>query len=199
MDTKQYIIVDIETTWLSKTDDRIIEIAAVRFDGENILDEYQTLVNPQRPISSFIKSFTGIDNSMVEDAPRIQDVLPWFFAFLQEDIFVAHNASFDYGFISTHAQHHLGHKRTNEVLCTRKLANRMLPHLHSKSLGNLCNHYNIINAQAHRAMADVLATKQVLKELLLMAQTHHTGCTCTDMLTIQSKSVGFSKKIFPSQ
>jgi len=95
MQNKQYVIVDIETTWLDRTYDRIIEIAAVRFDGEKIVDERQTLVNPEKQISGFIRNFTWISQDMVVDAPCIQDVLPWFFDFMGDDIFVAHNASFD--------------------------------------------------------------------------------------------------------
>lgn len=95
MHQKNYVIVDIETTGLDRTHDRIIEIAAVRFDGEHILDERQTLINPEKRISSFITNFTGISQSMVADAPLIQDVLPGFFEFMANDIFVAHNASFD--------------------------------------------------------------------------------------------------------
>jgi DNA polymerase III epsilon subunit family exonuclease len=193
MDDKHYIIIDIETTWLSRSHDRIIEIAAVRFDGSTILDTYQTLINPQQSISSFISSFTWITNGMVANAPTIQEVLPWFLAFLQEDIFVAHNATFDHGFITTNTLNHLWYHPQNDVLCTRKLANRLLSHLPSKSLGNLCAYYGIVNNQAHRALADVLATTALLKEFLAMLDTHTEQ---HDLFSIQKKSVGASRKIF---
>lgn len=196
MNQKHYIIIDIETTWLSRTQDRIIEIAAVRFDGTEILDTYQTLINPQQPISWFISSFTWITNEMVANAPCIQDVLPWFLSFLQEDIFVAHNATFDHGFIAGNTRTHLWYHPKNEVLCTRKLANRLLSHLPSKSLGNLCAHYGIVNRQAHRAMADVLATTELLKAFLSLVHMHTASSTHDDLFTLQKKSVGFSKKIF---
>ena len=196
MTAKHYIIVDIETTGLSKTQDRIIEIAAVRFDGTHVLDSYQTFVQPGRRISGFIKNFTWIDDAMVADAPIIQDVLPSFFDFLGDDVFVAHNASFDHGFIAGNAHRHLRHTRNNHVLCTRKLANRMLAHLPSKSLGNLCGHYDIVNTQAHRAMADVVATTEILRNFIDMYKTYHTEHDSTSLLTLQKKTVGFGKSIF---
>ncbi len=196
MDDKNYIIIDIETTGLSRSQHRIIEIAAVRFDGNSILDTYQTLINPQQSISSFISSFTWITNGMVTNAPTIQEVLPWFLAFLQEDIFVAHNAWFDHGFLTENTHTHLWYQLTNEVLCTRKLANRLVSHLPSKSLGNLCTHYGIVNRQAHRAMADVLATTELLKRFLTMIETHSENHAHHDLFSLQKKPVGYSKKMF---
>jgi len=196
MSHKHYIIVDIETTGLNRTQDRIIEIAAVRFDGNTILDTYQTLINPQLPISGFIRNFTWISDAMVANAPSIQEALPWFLSFLQDDIFVAHNAWFDHGFISGNTRIHLWYNPQNEVLCTRKLANRLVSHLPSKSLHTVCDHFNIINTQAHRALSDVLATTELLKKFLFMMHTHTENCTHHDLFSLQKKSVWFSKKIF---
>jgi DNA polymerase III epsilon subunit family exonuclease len=85
----------------------ITEIAAVRFDGDKILDSFQSLVNPERHIPSFITKLTGIDNEMVDSAPLIQNILPEFVDFLGDDVFVAHNISFDLGFLNYVRYQHL--------------------------------------------------------------------------------------------
>jgi len=83
MSDKSYVIVDIETTGLSREKSRITEIAAVVFDGNRIVREFQTLVNPQKPISYTITHLTGITNQMVANAPIISEVLPSFLEFLE--------------------------------------------------------------------------------------------------------------------
>lgn len=161
-----YIVLDIETTGLSRFSDGITELAGVRVRDHSIVDEFQTLVNPQRHIPSFITRLTGISDDMVEDAPKIVDALPEFLDFIGPRTIIAHNATFDYGFLHQHAKSYCGIHWDNEKLCTRKLANRMLPELPSKRLDALCSHFNVVNTQAHRAMADVVATNQIFSHLL---------------------------------
>lgn len=153
-----YLVIDIETTGLSKHRHKITEIAAVKLNKGKIKGKFQTLVNPEVHIPSFITRLTGIDNSMVKDAPLIQEVMPNFLKFLGNRVFVAHNASFDYGFLNYNAEIDIENSR----LCTRKLANRLVPDLYSKRLAVLCKHFNIKNNQAHRAMGDTLATVKLL-------------------------------------
>ena len=166
MNNKHYIIVDIETTWLSKDRHNITEIAAVLFDGKKILKKFQTLINPQTPIPGFITHLTGITNDMVKDAPTIDKALPEFFDFIEDHILVAHNATFDYGFLHNNGMRHLDRPIENNTLCTRKLANRLVSELPSKRLECLCQHFNIINERAHRAMGDVMATTKVFEQFL---------------------------------
>lgn len=166
MNNKQYIIVDIETTWLSKDRHHITEIAAVLFDGEKIVKEYQTLINPQSPIPWFITHLTWITNEMVKDAPTIDQALPGFFEFIEDHILVAHNATFDYGFLNNKGMRYLHVAIENKVLCTRKLANRLVSELPSKRLECLCDHFHIANENAHRAMSDVIATVKVFEQFL---------------------------------
>jgi DNA polymerase III epsilon subunit family exonuclease len=168
VNNKHYIIVDIETTWLSKDSNHITEIAAVLFDGKKIVKKFQTLVNPQRPIPSFITHLTGINNEMVKNAPTIDQALQAFLAFLEDHIFVAHNATFDHWFLNHNGVKHLNSTIENHVLCTRKLANRLLPDLPSKRLEALCRHFNVTNKRAHRAMADVLATVEIFQKMLIL-------------------------------
>jgi len=163
---KHYVIVDIETTGLSKNKHHIIEIAAVLFDGEKIIKTFQTLINPQTHIPSFITNLTGINNIMTQDAPTIKEALPDFLDFLGNHILVAHNATFDYGFLNHHWLKHFERPINNPTLCTRKLANRLVPELPSKRLEYLCQHFNITNERAHRAMEDVMVTVKILENFI---------------------------------
>ena len=161
-----YIILDIETTWLSKYKHKITEIAAIKFDWQNILWEFQTLINPERNIPSEITKLTWITNEMVSAAPKFCEIIPNFLNFIQDDIIVAHNANFDYGFISENIYSHTNKRIQNEYLCTRKLANRLLPNLPKKNLWTLCNYFLLTNECAHRAMWDTKVTVEIFKHFL---------------------------------
>lgn len=161
-----YTILDIETTWLSKYKHKITEIAAIKFDWKNILWEFQTLINPERNIPTEITKLTWITNDMVSNAPKFFEIIPNFLNFLQDDIIVAHNANFDYGFISENIYNHTNKRIENDCLCTRKLANRLLPELPKKNLWSLCEHFWLKNEHAHRAMWDTKVTTEIFKHFL---------------------------------
>lgn len=161
-------MLDIETTGLSKHRNNITEIAAVKFRDGRKVGEFQTLINPGEHIPSFITRLTGIDDEMVRDAPSINKVLPGFLEFLGNSTIVAHNATFDYGFIHENSIRHLERHISNERLCTRKLAYRLLPDLYSRRLECVCEHLQITNEQAHRAMGDVMATAEVFNRFQTM-------------------------------
>lgn len=162
----EYVIVDIETTGLSKHRNKITEIAALRVENFQVVKKFETLVNPQTQIPSFITSLTGISNSMVKDAPVIEEVLPKFTNFISSSPFVAHSASFDYGFLNYNSQIHLSRELKNPKICTIKLSRRLLPELKSHKLSCLCEHFKIENSSAHRAMSDVEATHKIFNNLL---------------------------------
>lgn len=162
----EFIVLDLETTGLSKSRHKITEIAAVKVKDNKIVDEFQTLVNPKTPIPRFITRLTGIDDEMVKHAPTIDKIMPHLLEFLGNTPIVAHNASFDYGFLSHNTSLHTNNTLDNHKICTKRLANRLLPDLPSKKLSHLCDHYEITNEQAHRAMSDVLATNKVLCKFL---------------------------------
>jgi len=161
-----YVVLDIETTWLSKYKHKITEIAAIKFDWHNIIWEYQTLINPERNIPTEITKLTWITNEMVSDAPKFMEIIPNFLNFIQDDIIVAHNASFDYGFISENIYNHTGKRICNDCLCTRKLANRLLPDLPKKNLWTICEYLSLKNERAHRAMWDTKVTVEILRYFL---------------------------------
>lgn len=166
MDEQERIVLDLETTGLSPQRHKITEIAAVKIRGNQIIDEFQTLVNPGVPIPRFITKLTGITNEMVENQPVIEDILPALKEFLGETLIVGHNISFDYRFLQENFWRHNNFLLTNDTLCTMKLARRMHSDLPSKRLGSICEHYGLTNETAHRAMSDVIATHEVLNKML---------------------------------
>lgn len=161
-----YSIVDIETTGGHASGNRIIEIAIYNFDGEKVIDQYHTLINPERKIPVFITSLTGIDNEMVADAPIFADVAKEIVNFTQDCIFVAHNVNFDFSFVKKELQT-LNIPFNRQKLCTVRLSRKIFPGLPSYSLGNLCGSLDIDVQNRHRASGDAAATVSLLQKLLL--------------------------------
>lgn len=183
-----YIVLDLETTWLSKFKHKITEIAAIKFDWEKILWTFQTLINPERNIPSEITRLTWITNEMVENAPLISEVIPKFLQFIQDWTIVAHNASFDYWFLSESIYKHTWKRITNDCLCTRKLCSRLLPDLPKKNLWTICEYYWLTNKRAHRAMGDTEVTVEIFKKFLALLQTKWITNT-HDIIDFQNKKI----------
>lgn len=160
-----YAIVDIETTGSYPAGSGITEIAIVVHDGKEILHHYETLVNPRRPIPSFIQSLTGITNQMVQRAPAFNEVAAQVYELLQDKVFVAHNVNFDYSFV----KHHLaeaGFEWNAKKLCTLRLSRKILPGLQRYGLGNLCHSVGIPLHSHHRAGGDATATAHLFSLLV---------------------------------
>lgn len=168
--SKKYIVLDIETTGLSKYKHQITEIAAIKFDGSEVIGTFQTLINPERNIPSFITKLTGISNEMVKNSPTVFEILPDFLNFIQDEIIVAHNASFDSWFLSENIYKYEWFWMKNEILCTRKLSNRLIPELPKKNLWSICDYMWLVNDSAHRAMSDAKVTLEVFKNLLKLLE-----------------------------
>lgn len=113
-----FVVVDVETTGLSPATDRITEIAMMKVKNGVLVDEFSTLINPLIPILAEITTLTGIDNTMVQDAPPAREVVPYIAEFLGDAIFVAHNAPFDWGFVSETTLRERGIGLDNPQLCT---------------------------------------------------------------------------------
>lgn len=151
--------------------DRITEIGIVIFDGEKIIDQYESLINPERSIPTEITRITGITNDMVADAPRFFEVAKKIVEMTEGRIFVAHNVRFDYSFLRQEFKS-LGFTFTRRQLCTVRLSRQKLPGLKSYSLGNIIRHFDIkVNAR-HRALDDALATVELMK--IIFAHTDPT-------------------------
>ena len=194
LDRAIFVVVDVETTGLSAIDDRITEIAMMKVQGGTLVDEFSTLVNPLLTIPAFITSMTGIDNVMVQNAPTAREVVPFIAEFLGDSIFVAHNASFDWGFVTQTARRERGIELRNPTLCTVKLSSRILPNLPSKSLGPVAEHLNIKIPERHRASGDAYATALVLVKYLSYLQKKEGLKTTDELLKYQyGRSPRFSK------
>lgn len=157
-----YTVIDIETTGGSPKRDKITEIAIFIHDGEKIVDEFVTLVNPERPIPAFITQLTGISNEMVESAPKFYEIAKKIVEITDNNIFVAHNVNFDYGFIQSEFEH-LGYDFQRKKLCSIKLCRKIAPGKKSYSLGNICNELGIYVNNRHRAAGDAMATVKLLE------------------------------------
>lgn len=166
-----YAIVDIETTGSSANYGKITEVAILIHDGKRVVDEYQTLLNPERVIPMNITALTGISNEMVRDEPRFFEVAKEIYQMLEGNIFVAHNVNFDYSFLKNEFQQ-LGGTLNLKKLCTVRLSRKVFPGLKSYSLGNLCDHFGIANHARHRAMGDARATVELL-DLIIQNDENH--------------------------
>ncbi|MCW3787032.1 exonuclease domain-containing protein [Plebeiibacterium sediminum] len=161
----KYSIIDIETTGGNFKNGKITEIAIYVHDGKNVIDEFVSLINPEQFIPPYITQLTGISNEMVVSAPKFYEIAKRIVEITEGSVFVAHNASFDYGFIQEEFRA-LGYEFKRDTLCTVKLSRKLLPGYSSYSLGNLCVHLNINNNARHRAAGDALATVTLFEILL---------------------------------
>lgn len=156
----KYAIVDIETTGGNPKSSKITEIAIYIHDGVNLLDEYQTLVNPEIPIPEFIARLTHITDDMVKDAPRFFEVAKDIVKFTEDCIFVAHNVSFDYKVLRAEFKS-LGFDYRRDHLCTVRASKYVIPGYKSYSLGKISRDLGIKIEGRHRAWGDALATTKL--------------------------------------
>ena len=160
-----YAILDIETTGGNTSNERITEIAVFVHDGERVVEEFQTLIHPERPIPPFISQMTGITDSMVEKAPKFFEIAKKLIELTEGKVIVAHNSSFDYNFIKREYKN-LGYEFKRKTLCTVKLSRKLIPGKKSYSLGKLCAELGIEIKGRHRAGGDALATVKLFELLL---------------------------------
>jgi DNA polymerase-3 subunit epsilon len=158
---QDYVVVDVETTGSWASGDRITEIGAVKIRNHQVVDEWHSLINPQRAISAKITQITGITNAMVRDAPVFAEIADSFMRFMDDGIFVAHNVNFDYGFIS-YEYERLERRFRFPKLCTVTGMRRRYPGHKSYGLGKLCEVYGIELETHHRALCDARATGHLL-------------------------------------
>jgi len=166
-----YTIIDIETTGGNAQHDKITEIALYVHDGSKVIDEFVTLINPERPIPYYISQLTGITDDMVANSPRFFEVAKRIVELTEGKIFVAHNAPFDYRFIQSEFKQ-LGYNFDRETICTVRLSRKLIPGKASYSLGNLCKDLGIRINDRHRAAGDALATVKLF-DLLLSVNKHN--------------------------
>jgi DNA polymerase-3 subunit alpha (Gram-positive type) len=160
-----FVCFDIETTGLNPMVDKIIEIGAMKVKDGKIIDRFSQLINPNMKLSATIVNLTGITDSMLKYAEQEHVVVKNFLSFVEDNVIIGHNIQFDYSFIKLAAGRlHLPFEKKG--IDTLYLCKKLHSELKSKSLGNMCKHYNIINEHAHRAYDDVKATTMLYVNLI---------------------------------
>ncbi len=160
-----YAILDIETTGGKYNEEGITEIAIYKFDGHEVVDQFISLVNPERPIQPFVANLTGINTEMLRNAPKFYEVAKRIVEITTDCVVVAHNASFDYRILRTEFSR-LGFDYERHSLCTVELSKKLIPDQKSYSLGKLVRGLGIPLSDRHRANGDALATVKLFKLLL---------------------------------
>ena len=185
-----FCVLDLETTGGSTSDCFITEIGAVKVRGGEVLGTFQTLVDPGAAIPPSIVMLTGITQTMVLDAPRIETVLPTFAEFVGDSVIVGHNVRFDLGFLDASATR-LGYRRfsENRWVDTAALARRLVrSEVRNLRLATLAAHFRSPTTPIHRALDDATATMHVLHSLLERAGT--IGVTALEDLLTLPKAKG---------
>jgi DNA polymerase-3 subunit epsilon len=160
-----YCILDIETTGGQFNEEGITEIAIYKYDGHEVVDQFISLVNPEKEIQPFVVKLTGINNAMLRSAPKFYEVAKRIIEITQDCIVVAHNSSFDYRILRTEFTR-LGYDFIRPTLCTVELSKKLIPGMESYSLGKLVRALGIPVTDRHRASGDALATVKLFKLLL---------------------------------
>jgi DNA polymerase-3 subunit epsilon len=162
-----FCIIDIETCGgtFEFRKGRIIEICILVHDGLQVVDKFSTLINPECYISTMYTNISGITNDMVVNAPKFHEVAKQIIDITENNIFIAHNVGFDYGFVQAEFKA-LGYKYKRDTLCTVRLSRKLIPGKASYSLGNLCQSLGIEIEGRHRAEGDAVATAKLFDMLL---------------------------------
>lgn len=190
LDRLNFFVVDIETTGSNSRSDRITDLAAIQVRDGEIVDSFTSLVNPRQPIPEFIQNMTGITNRMVRNAPDEREVLEKYIKFIDKEntIFVAHNANFDYYFIKNSLLRNFGRASAPHVLCTVKLARKILPKSQKVNLGALAEFFHIPIFMRHRALGDAFATARALIRMLETLKSEYGIETLEQLTDFKKKS-----------
>ncbi len=171
LDAVRFAVVDVETTGMrARGGDRITEIAVVHVDGPRVAVAFESLVNPQRPIPWRIAALTGITDQQVADAPTFERLADRVQAALAGRVFVAHNARFDWAFVSSELELATGYPPRMPKLCTVRLTRRLVPELTRRSLNSVMFHFGLETDRRHRAGGDAIVTAKALRRLIGRAE-----------------------------
>lgn len=160
-----YAILDIEATGGKVGEESVIEIAIYKYDGEEIVDQFISLVNPQTKIDPFVQKLTNITDKMVKTAPKFHEVAKRIVEITEDCILVGHNVTFDYRMLNQEFNR-LGYIYEKEWIDTFEYAEKLIPGMPSYSLGKLCTSLGIVVTDRHRAAGDARATISLFKMLL---------------------------------
>lgn len=188
---KLYAIIDTETTGGTPRLSRLTDISIFIYDGEHIVDEFSSLINPEMPIPPFITQLTGIDDDMVANAPKFEDIAQQIVEITEGAVFVAHNVNFDYGMIRNEFSR-LRYDYQRPKLCTVRLARKYIPGHRSYGLGNICGDLGIPINGRHRARGDAEATVELFHRVYLEADGHPS---MTDEKWLQGLPVDLDRSV----
>jgi DNA polymerase-3 subunit epsilon len=194
LDECAFAVVDVETTGVrAGGNDRITEIAVVVVQGGRREVVFESLVNPGRPIPPVIRAITGITDEMVRDAPSFEAVADQVLAALAGRIFVAHNARFDWGFVTAELRRSRDLALDGPRLCTVRLARRLVKGVRSCGLDSLQMYFGLENMARHRAAGDALVTAEILALLLRMAREEGAR-TLQDISAIEARRIAARRR-----
>ncbi len=162
--SKAFVFVDTETTGLSLRTDRIIELGMIRMEENQIVDSFQTLLNPEGYLPKEITSITGIESSMLENAPTFRSVADRVVDLLNDAVFVAHNSAFDYSFLKKELKE-IGVPYISDQLCTVKLSRKLFPQARNHSLDHIISRFNFKIKNRHRAYDDAMILVKFFKQI----------------------------------
>jgi len=166
--SKDYAVIDLETTGKNVPDGKIIEIAIVKIKQCKIIDYFHSLINPCTKLNWYVSKLTGIKSYMLKNAPTFKELAPEIVSFLGNSIIVAHNANFDYPFLKCELERAIdGFTFQNEKLCTVMLARKRFPELGKYNLDFIMQNFNINNPDRHRAYGDAMATAEFFLKFLI--------------------------------
>lgn len=190
-----FIVVDVETSGSDPVRNRMTEIACVEIQGGEIKRKYSSLINPHQYIPHFIVNMTGITNEMAHRAPESSDVMAEVEPFFTNPnvIFVAHNVKFDFSFVQQTFLREGIRTFNPPMLCTLKLARKMLPREVKKNVGSLAGYFGVKVKNRHRALGDAEATAYILLELLDRIENDLEISEVEDLLKYQNKASNFSR------
>ncbi|MBY0383783.1 3'-5' exoribonuclease [bacterium] len=165
-----FIGFDTETTGRYPIESEICEIAAVKYTNGKIIDSFQSLIKPKRPMGEEVIKIHGITNEMVQNAPPLKEVLPKFRQFIDDGILIAHHAPFDLGFITAGFEECLISLPTKPVICSSRLSRNTITDSENHKLQTLIKHLGLPQGTAHRALDDATACLQVALHCFEKAQ-----------------------------
>ena len=172
MGPRRYVICDIEATGLDEDRD-LIEIALITYQDDKVVEVFETLINPLRPIPEFISNLTMISNRELETAPKFYEVADAIRMRLEGAVFVSHNTEFDLGLLRKKYQE-MGQELRVKNFCTLKVAQHEIPGMRNYNLDALCSFFGIKIEDRHRAIGDAKATLGLFKELLQLRLKNYT-------------------------
>lgn len=158
-----FVAIDVETTGLSPIANELIEVSAIKYDGNKKIDTFSTLIKPKVRIPYYITNITGITNDMVEEAPEVEEVMPELVEFVGDLPIVAHNANFDYKFIQNYSNNSF---TKNKLIDTVPIGRRLYPTLPNHKLGTIAKHIGITEDGFHRAEFDCECCAKIYMEYL---------------------------------